>query len=235
MHKKNIKGILFILGAAVCLTACAGGADASKKAESQTESQTESPEESQPESPEEKETAGAEEPEESRTDAGAEDGADESGEAEKGKSRGIFEQFEVSDLDGNPVNQEIFADYDLTMINMWATFCGPCIMEMPELASLAEEYQEKGVQIVGLCTDTVEIDGTVIDSQIEEAKRIAEETGAAYLHIVPEGKLAPLLLPQIQAVPTTIFVDKNGKQVGMGVMGARDKEAWAEMIDELLQ
>ena len=158
--------------------------------------------------------------------AGGEPGAQE--------ARGLFEEFEAADLEGNAVTQDLFAEHDLTMINIWATFCGPCISEMPELGVLSEEYKDQGVQIVGLCIDAAGVDGAVNESQLEEAKRIVEETGASYLHIIPGETLATSLMMQVQAVPTTIFVDKEGKQVGMGVMGARDKDAWSAMIQELL-
>lgn len=62
--------------------------------------------------------------------------------------RTSFGKFTTTDLNGNEVTEAMFADYDLTMINIWATFCGPCINEMPHLGELAAEYKEKGVQIV---------------------------------------------------------------------------------------
>ena len=64
---------------------------------------------------------------------------------QESRPRGPFEAFTAADLEGNPVSEEIFKDYDLTMINIWATFCGPCISEMPDLGKLNEEWKEKGV------------------------------------------------------------------------------------------
>ena len=58
--------------------------------------------------------------------------------------------------------------------------------------------------------------------------------GSGLLDPVVAQEGATSLMMQVQAVPTTIFVDKEGKQVGMGVMGARDKDAWSAMIQELL-
>lgn len=155
--------------------------------------------------------------------------------AEVKKSRGFFEEFAAEDLDGNPVDQEIFKDYDLTMINIWATFCGPCINEMPDLGELHNTWKEKGVQVVGLCTDTVNLDGTYIEENLETARLIVEETGADYLHIVPAGEVAGRLLPQIQVVPTTVFVDKDGKQITSLVTGSRSLEDWEEMVEKLLE
>ena len=162
-------------------------------------------------------------------------GKEDSAEAEKPKSRGFFEEFTAEDLSGNPVTQDIFKDCDLTMINIWATFCGPCINEMPDLGELHNTWKEKGVQVVGLCTDTVNLDGTYIDENLETAKLIVEETGADYLHIIPSGEVAGRLLPQIQVVPTTVFVDKDGKQVTSAVTGSRKLEDWEKIIEILLE
>lgn len=59
------------------------------------------------------------------------------------------------------------------------------------------------------------------------------ETGANYTHIVPgEGLYG--LLSQISGVPTTLFVDSNGKQVGTAYIGAQDLDGWKAIVDELL-
>ena len=52
----------------------------------------------------------------------------------------IFGSFTALDIDGTPTDQTIFADTKVTMVNMWATFCGPCIKEMPDIAELSKEY-----------------------------------------------------------------------------------------------
>ena len=60
--------------------------------------------------------------------------------------------FTATDLDGNHVDQSIFTGRKLTMINIWATFCGPCLGEMPTLGVLHQEYQDRGFQVVGIVT-----------------------------------------------------------------------------------
>lgn len=154
--------------------------------------------------------------------------------SEGGSQVAVFQDFTAEDLDGNQVDETIFADYDLTMINLWGTFCGPCIQEMPELGEIADEYEEKGFRIVGVCTDAVDAEGKALTDTVSAAKEIIGETGADYLHILPTGEIFTDLLPRVSAVPTTIFVDKEGKQVGLADMGAKDKESWLEVIDEKL-
>lgn len=66
------------------------------------------------------------------------------------------------------------------------------------------------------------------------ARDIVSETGADYLHIVPgEGLYG--LLSQVSGVPTTLFVDSQGKQVGTAYVGANDLDGWKTIADELLE
>lgn len=161
--------------------------------------------------------------------------APESGEEVEGQETvGILSQFTASDLDGNEVTQSLFEGHPVTMVNVWATFCGPCLGEMPELGELHNEYAETGFQIVGIVTDTLAQDGSVSQSQVELAKQIAGETGAGYTHLLPSEDLIASLLWQIDSVPTTIFVDETGALIGKGYLGARSKDAWKAIIEEKL-
>ena len=140
---------------------------------------------------------------------------------------GVLSASSTTDLEGNTLDQSILADYDLTMVNVWATFCGPCINEMPDLGELAAEYADKGVQIIGLVSDTMDSDGTISDSQVETAKEIVAETGADYRHLLPSDDLLGIL-SQIYAVPTTFFVDSEEVQVGDAILNAQSKKKWVE-------
>lgn len=156
--------------------------------------------------------------------------ADSSG---TGEQTGILSSFTTTDLEGNAVDQSTLADYDLTMVNVWATFCGPCLREMPDLGELAAEYRDKGVQIVGLVSDVMDADGSLSESQVDLAKDIVAETGADYRHLLPSADLYGILA-QIEAVPTTFFVDSEGRQVGYAFAGAMEKDDWVETIDGIL-
>lgn len=146
---------------------------------------------------------------------------------------GLLSSFTATDLEGNEVDQSILEGYDLTMVNVWATFCGPCIKEMPDLGELAAEYRDKGVQIVGLVSDTLNSDGTLSDSQVELARDIVDQTGADYPHLLPSPDLFGIL-SQISAVPTTFFVDHEGNQVGVAFSRSLDRESWVRVLDEHL-
>lgn len=151
-----------------------------------------------------------------------------------GEPAGPLQYFTTEDLYGNEVTHEIYADYDLTVINIWGTFCGPCINEMPDLGELAKEYSDKGVQFMGLVGDTIDYSGNIDASLVEEAKEIVAQTGADYLHVLPMNELLYNVMTQITAYPTTVFVDSEGKQVDYAYLGAADKDTWAARIDNAL-
>ena len=157
----------------------------------------------------------------SQSDSGAQEAA------------GLLSSFSTTDLEGNAVDQSILEDYDLTMVNVWATYCTPCLQEMPDLGELASEYADKGVQILGLVSDVLNSDGTISDSQVETAQEIVEETGASYQHLLPSADLLGLL-SQIYGVPTTFFVDSAGNQVGYAYVTAMEREQFVEIIDAAL-
>lgn len=155
-------------------------------------------------------------------------------EGEAPESAPILGEFTASDLTGNEVTQAVFEGHPVTMVNVWATFCGPCLSEMPDLGALHEEYSEQGFQIIGIVADALAQDGSVSQEQVELAQQIAEETGAKYLHLLPSEDLTSRLLWQVNSVPTTIFVDETGALIGKGYLGSRDAGSWRAIIEEKL-
>lgn len=156
------------------------------------------------------------------------------GGAAAAESNGILGRFSARDLDGNAVDAGIFTEYKLTMVNVWATFCTPCIGEMPELGDLHRDYADKGFQIVGIVADAADSSGGLLPDLVETAGHIVELTGADYPHLLPSEDLNDALLKNVAAVPTTIFVDKTGSQVGEVYVGAKSSEEWRSIIDQLL-
>ena len=151
------------------------------------------------------------------------------------QNSGILSNFSTTDIDGNTVDQSVFKGKKLTMVNIWATFCGPCINEMPDLGKISEDYADKGFQIIGIPVDVVDYYGNIDESQVELAKDIIDETGAVYLHILPSASLNQAKLSQVTSVPETIFVDESGNQVGESYIGSRSMAQWKEIIDGLME
>lgn len=143
----------------------------------------------------------------------------------------LLGDLDTADLYGNPVDASLLSGHRLTMVNVWATYCNPCIDEMPELSRLHADMQEKGVQVVGLLCDVTDAALTPVESKIKLAQDIVTATGADYPQLLPSAALNEKVLYQITAVPTTFFVDETGRIVGNAYMGSRNYDAWAEIID----
>ena len=148
----------------------------------------------------------------------------------------ILMNYTVKDLELNDV---ALADYvkgnKLTMINFWGTFCGPCIREMPDLAKLSEANKANGVEVVGIVIDILDRKGNVDLRVKKSGEAIIKQTGANYTHIIPSKEMFSGVLKDVQAVPTTIFVDSNGTQIGEAHLGARSQKDWQKLIDEILK
>lgn len=127
-----------------------------------------------------------------------------------------FPAFTTTDLNGNTVTETIFAGKDLTVVNVWGTYCGPCIDEMDELAAWSASMPEN-VQLIGLVSDLYDPNDT---DTLEMALAICEATGATnYPSLVSCVDFAPLL-NSLVGVPTTFFVDSTGTIVGDPIVGA---------------
>lgn len=139
--------------------------------------------------------------------------------------------FEAQDMDGNIVTPAIFQESKLTMVNVWATYCNPCLNEMPELGELAGEYDSEEFQIIGIISDVLE---EADQDTLELAEDLIEQTGAAYTHCLLNVSLYYALLTDVTAVPTTFFINENSEIVDT-VVGAMDKESWEKKINALLE
>ena len=137
--------------------------------------------------------------------------------------------FEGHDMEGNVVSSDVFSDSKLTMVNVWATYCNPCLREMPELGELAKEYEPDQFQLIGIISDVQEGAG---DEALEYALGLIEQTGADYPHLLLNESIYRGLLTEVSAVPTTFFVNENGEVLDV-VVGAMKKSAWEEKINTL--
>lgn len=144
---------------------------------------------------------------------------------------GSFDSFTMYDLDGNEYTEDMFKGHKLTMINIWGTFCHPCIDEMPELEEISEMYDKADFQLIGITADLY-VAGEVDQGQVDEARRIVGVTGVKYPILIPPIEIMRGVIGNVNCFPTTIFVDENGNQVKL-VEGARSKEGWISLIEEV--
>lgn len=154
-----------------------------------------------------------------------------SAEGATSEQAGSLVSFETTDLDGNIVkSSDIFSKNMITMVNIWGTFCSPCIDELPGLEKLRYRLEKKGCAIVGIVNDVESLD----DSEtIGEAKEIINEIGVTYLNLIPWNGTDDIFPTNFY--PTTYFIDSNGKIIGKPVIGAKSEDVYEDMIDELIE
>lgn len=139
--------------------------------------------------------------------------------------------FEAQDTEGNMISSSVLSNSRLTMINVWATYCNPCLREMPGLGELAGEYDAADFQMIGIISDVQE---GAPEKTMKYAMELIEQTGADYPHLLLNESLYYALLTEVSAVPTTFFLDQNGRVLDT-VVGSMEKAAWEEKIDGLLE
>lgn len=119
--------------------------------------------------------------------------------------------FSTTDMEGNGVTQEIFADYDLTVANVWATWCPYCLEEMPCFAELTAMLPEN-VNFITLCTDA--------SDEWALTEEILRKSGANYPTLVVNDEVNEALLSQVYSFPTTLFLNSKGEPVVEPIVGA---------------
>ena len=140
-----------------------------------------------------------------------------------------FPDFKTVDLAGNVVTQDIFKSKKVTVVNIWGTFCPPCIGEMPELGKWAGQMPADA-QIIGIVCDARDKNDK---ETIDEAKKITANANAKFVNIVPDEGIMSYL-DGVDAVPTTIFVDSDGNIIGETVVGA-DVAKYKELLKRYLK
>ncbi len=144
-------------------------------------------------------------------------------------------EFSVQDIEGEAYTQDMFGEYDLTLVNVFTTWCSPCVKEIPDLQKLRDEVAEQGVNVVGIVLDSVDVSGNVDEEAVEKAKILAEKTGVTYPFLIPDEGYWNGILLDVEAVPKTFFVDKNGNMVGESYTGSRSLEEWKEIVETELK
>lgn len=147
-----------------------------------------------------------------------------------------FGDFTVVDLEGDEVTQDIFADKKLTLVNVWATWCSPCIQELPELEELSVKYRDSDFQVIGICADLYDPStGKTDESAFETADYIKGELALTYTNLVPDAVLYERIVAPLTAYPTTFFVDENGILVGDPEIGSTTFAQWEKIMQTRMQ
>ena len=144
-------------------------------------------------------------------------------------------KFETKGVDGKDYTEKVFSDYDLTLVNVFTTWCSPCVNEIPELEKLYEEMKEKGVGVVGVVLDTVGDDAKQNEDTVKKAGVLKEKTKASYPFLVPDSTMMNGRLNGVSAFPETFFVDKEGNIVGETYSGSHTLDEWKEIVEKELK
>jgi len=138
-----------------------------------------------------------------------------------------FSSSSADTLDGGTFTQEDIAAKDVTAINFWGTFCGPCIGEMPDLAAF-EKALPDNVQLITICLDA--------QGNEDTAKALLAQAGFEGVTLISGDNKFNNICRPVTAVPITVFVDSKGKQVGDKILGAQPdlSEQYLKAINEAL-
>lgn len=134
-----------------------------------------------------------------------------------------FTDFTMNDPEGNPVKlSDIIAKNKYTLIDFWASWCGPCRMEMPNVVAAYKEYHKKGFGIVGVS----------LDRDAEAWKKGIKDLGMTWDHMsdVKFWDCEGAKLYGVNSIPATVLVAQDGTIVARNVRGAAIKEKLAELL-----
>jgi thiol-disulfide isomerase/thioredoxin len=133
---------------------------------------------------------------------------DKAGDAEQGSTdseqphmRGkVAPGFTLTDLDGKKVSLSDFKGRPV-LVNFWATWCGPCKVEMPWFEQFQKQYAAQGFEILGL-TDDVDVGKDTIT-------KVAHRIGVSYPILLTDGKVQTAY-GGLDVLPMSFYVDRNG-------------------------
>lgn len=132
--------------------------------------------------------------------------------------------FEAATLSGDKIK---LSDYrgKVVLIDFWATWCAPCVAELPNVKKLHEEYAADGLVILSIS----------FDRDDKTVRRFAERKGMSWTQIRADGAdKGPLAkLYGVAAIPATFVIAPDGKVVAKDVTGARLSKAIAAEMTKL--
>jgi cytochrome c biogenesis protein CcmG, thiol:disulfide interchange protein DsbE len=143
-------------------------------------------------------------------------------------------EYRVQTLEGDTVALGSFAG-DVVLLNIWATWCRPCVVEMPALQRLHEELHDRGLRIVAVSVDAPRGVIGAFGQPGGNVRDFVDEFGLTFtvLHD-PSGRIQSRY--QVNGLPTTYIIDRDGR-IRRKVLGAAewDRAAFADQIRDLLE
>jgi len=131
-------------------------------------------------------------------------------------------EISVEDLNGKPVKLSAYRG-KVVVVNFWAIWCGPCRAELPDLNDTYEQYHDKEVVILAVN----------ISESASDIKSFAAQNNLT-LPMMRDVDNKESRVNQIEAIPTTLFVDRQG-QVRKRQVGMMTKDFMVQQIEALLR
>ena len=142
--------------------------------------------------------------------------------------------YRAQSLDGDTVSLSSFAG-DVVVLNVWATWCRPCVIEMPALERLHQELRDDGLRVVAVSVDAPPGVLGAFGEAGGDVARFVDDHGLTFtvLHD-PSGDIQRRY--QVNGLPTTFVIDRDGR-IRSKVMGARewDEPPLADQIRQLVE
>ncbi len=136
--------------------------------------------------------------------------------------------FRTVTLENEEMSQDIFSDYDLTIVHVWGTYCSPCIAEMGDYGKLYRDLPDN-MNLVGIVCDVY--DG--IDTNVKDAHKILDNADAEFTNLRVSDSVFDLI-DDLRYVPSSFFVDREGHMVGEKLDGA-NVETTKKKLSEYLK
>jgi len=130
--------------------------------------------------------------------------------------------FTLTDASGKLVHLSDFRGH-VVLLNFWATWCGPCKVEIPWFGEFQEKYREAGLVVLGVSMD---------DDGWKSVRPYMEQKGVNYRVMVGDDKTAQVF-GGVESLPTTFLIDKTGG-IAVSHTGLVGKETYQEEIEKLL-
>lgn len=117
----------------------------------------------------------------------------------------------------------------VVLLNFWATWCGPCRKEIPDIIQISNSMSSKGVMVIGVALEK----GKDANLNISKVKTYAEKQGIPYINIIGNESIMEAY-GGIGSIPQTLIIDKAGR-IAETMVGSKSKEELMESINRALK
>lgn len=140
--------------------------------------------------------------------------------------------FKLKDIEGNDISSDVFNDYEMTVVPIWQSTCGPCIGELDALNTVYDKYRDQGVNVLGISLDNVDAMGD------EGVKNVVETLELEYTNLIADNDYLMKLIDYVQGTPTAFIIGKDGEILIGPRVGSNGKEQdiedFSNMIEDII-